>query len=141
MIPDNFVKARLAAYAYKEMQACGYKSMLAVAFILRNRVRAGWGNDWNTCLNNAPRFSAFEPRSETIVDLTGSDLQKLLSDIDEVYSGSRGDNLTEGGLYYYDTLRQDGKDGAQHKWFVEKIVQDAKSHPRVAQVGMVHIYK
>lgn len=140
MIPDNFVKSRLAAYAYKEMKGCGYKAMLAVAFVLRNRVRAGWSGEWNACLNTADRFSAFEPRPELNVEITDSDFQKLLADIDEIYNGNRSDNLTEGGLYYYDTLRNESK-GPQHKWFVEKIIKDPLRHPRVAQVGMVHIYR
>jgi hypothetical protein len=141
VIADNFVKARLASFAYREMNGCGYKAMLAVAYIIRNRVRAGWGNDWNTCLNSAGKFSAFELRPETTVELTSSDFTRLLADVEEIYSGNRADTLTEGGLYYYDVLRQDKKDTPQHRWFAEKIMQDAKNHPRVAQVGMVHIYK
>lgn len=143
MIADSFVKARLASYAYNEMRLSGYKAMLAVVFIIRNRVRAGWTGDWNTALNQAPRFSAFEARPEaTIIELSNPEFQKLLVDIEDVYSGNKSDPMTEGGLYYYDTLRKaEERDQKQQDWFVNHIIQDPKNHPRIAQVGMVHIYR
>lgn len=116
--------------------------MLAIAFILRNRVQRGWGGgDWGSVINSLDHYSAFEPKPQSQIELTDQNLRRLLIEIDELYSGEMPDVMTEKGLYYYDTLRQDGKSGDRHRWFVEKILQQPKEHPKVAQVGMIFIFR
>ena len=142
MTTDQFVKARLIQHCYDEGKQGGHQAMLAMAFILRNRVRKGWaGGDWGTIINTLDQHSAFESRPFSRIDLNDQNLRRLLIEIDELYSGVMEDEITDEGLYYYDTLRQDGKNGDRHRWFVEKILQNPKAHPKVAQVGMIFIFR
>lgn len=135
MTADNFIKAQVVTFAYHEAKTCGgFASMLAVATILRNRVKAGWG-DWLSVLNNAHRHAAHELTGGAI-DLGDEYLRRVLMVIDDVYQGNEPDTATEGGLYYIDTLRP-----APRKWFIDNIIQHPTQHPRVAQVGMLHIYR
>jgi hypothetical protein len=137
MTTDTAVKAQLAFFAYAEANHTGsLDSMRAVCFIIRNRVRAGWaGADWNRVINHAPTHTAHDARISR-PSFESDIFRRLLLEIDEIYSGGSADNLTEGGTYYCDVTGR-----AIRPWFAENIVQQPANHPRVAQVGMIHIFK
>jgi hypothetical protein len=138
MTTDTFVKAQLAMFAYTEANHTGsLDSMLAVCFIIRNRVRAGWvGGDWNRVINFAHHHAAFEGTRGDGPSLESEIFRRLLLQVDEIYQGTMEDNLTEKGLYYCDvTDRRPMRD-----WFASRIVRDQSNHPRIAQVGMLHIF-
>lgn len=136
MTTDTFVKAQLAGFAYTEANHTGsLDAMRAVCFIVRNRVRAGWaGGDWNRVINHAPVHAAHEAQSEG-PSLESEIFRRLLLQIDEIYQGTAEDNLTEKGMYYCDVTGRAVRD-----WFAQNIVRDPGHHPRVAQVGMIHIF-
>lgn len=140
MTPDAFVKAQLATLAYDEANHTGsLDSMRAIAFIIRNRVRAGWSaGNWNRVMNFAWRHSCFEPIAQDSGPSLESEIfRRLLIGIDEIYDGSAEDTMTEKGLYYCDSTR-----GLPVRdWFAKTIVQDPTNHPRVAQVGMIYIFR
>jgi hypothetical protein len=138
MTTDTFVKAQLAMFAYMEANHTGsLDSMLAVCFIIRNRVRAGWaGGDWNRVINFAPRHAAYDMRPEEGPSLESEIFRRLLLQVDEIYQGTMQDNMTEKGLYYCDAL------GGRplRDWFAQNIVRQPANHPRVAQVGMLYLF-
>lgn len=139
MTTDTFVKAQLAMFAYTEANHTGSLDALrAVCFIVRNRVRAGWsGGDWNRVINFAPRHAAHDLARFTAdgPSLESDIFRRLLLEIDEIYQGTAADNLTEQGLYYCDVTGRAVRD-----WFAKNIVREPANHPRVAQVGMIHIF-
>jgi hypothetical protein len=140
MTPEGFIRAQLAGYAYAEAFASGgYDSMLAVACVMRNRVRAGWhGGDWIANLNAAGEYQPFAP-IEPFWVLTNPNFRRVLQEIDDVHTGVFEDAYTSGGLFYLDSgLLQSGRD--LRAWFSEKILKDAANHPRIAQVGNLYIF-
>ena len=136
MTTDTAVKAQLAFFAFSEANHTGsLDAMRAVCFIIRNRVRAGWsGGDWNRVLNFASRHAAHE-LDHRPPSLESDIFRRLLMEIDEIYLGTRVDDLTEKGLYYCDLTGKPIRD-----WFAENIVRNQGHHPRVAQVGMFNIF-
>lgn len=136
MTTDTAVKAQLAFFAYSEANHTGQlDSMRAVCFIVRNRVRAGWGGgNWNRVINFAQRHAAHDTRTEG-PSLESDIFRRLLLEIDEIYQGTSEDGMTEGGLYYCDVTGRPIRE-----WFAKNIVQDQGHHPRVAQVGMLYIF-
>ena len=141
MTTDTFVKAQLAAFAYTEANHTGsIDAMLAVCFIVRNRVRAGWaGGDWNRVINFAAQHAAYEVDTQQHGPSLESEIfRRLLLQVDEIYQGTMQDNLTETkGLYYCDATE---RRRPMREWFVTRIVRDPYNHPRIAQVGMFHIF-
>jgi len=139
MTSDTFVKAQLAMFAFDEACHTGsLDSMRAVAFIIRNRVQAGWsGGNWNRTINFAWRHSCFEWEVSADPSLESDIFRRFLLQVDEIYDGTAEDNMTEKGLYYCDTTR--GR--PVRDWFAATIVRDPANHPRVAQVGMIYIFR
>lgn len=141
MSPENFVKAQIAQFAFEEVgHMGGFNQMLAVACILRNRVRKGWhGGNWIAVLNTAKESAAFDPGPRIDFDLSSAAFRRVLQEIDEIYTGMFNDDLTNEGLYYFDTLHNE-QNKTVRPWFAEKIIRDPANHPRIAQVGMLYIY-
>lgn len=140
MTADQFVKAQIAAFAWNEAGHCGgIDSMLAVCYVLRNRVRAGWfGGDWMSVLNGTEQSSAFELGQPKKMDIGSEVFRRLLMQIDDIYQGVAIDNLTYEGLYYIETL---SRGRFPRDWFLRNIVSNFANHPRIAQVGMIQIFK
>lgn len=140
MTGDQFVKGQLIAFAYQEAGHCGgIDSMLAVCYVLRNRVKAGWfGGDWMNVLNGVDQSSAYEYSRPEKVDISAEIFQRLLMRIDDIFQGAAEDTMTREGLYYIETH---DRGRTMREWFARKIIRDFTNHPRVAQVGMIQIYK
>lgn len=148
MTPENFIKAKLADYAWAEaFDQGGVNGMLAVACVLRNRQRKGWwGGDWMAVINNAKDAAPYESTWPE-PDLSRGDFRTVLQEIDDIYLGMYRDDLTgrderdpkrkDGGLYYMN-ITAEGR--TPRRWFEEKILADSKNHPRIAQVGMLYIF-
>lgn len=142
MTSETYVRAQLATLAWREgYQDGGINNSLAVAFVIKNRVRAGWG-DW---LDLIQRHAIWSSRNADELDTTSHpdarepNFQLLLQQIDGVFDGSMPDKLTVApklgdsrpGLYY-------GKlNNISREWFLENIVRNPESHPRTSQVGEV----
>ena len=141
-----FIKAKLAAFAYAEAAHCGgFDSMLAVACVVRNRVRKGWfGGDWLKVIANAGDAASlmYPPEVERppiLEDLTAPGFRRVLQEVDDIFLGMFKDTLTEGGLYYMNlTHAEQGQ--VVRPWFAEKILRDPANHPRKAQVSMIQIF-
>lgn len=135
MTAETYIKAHLAALAHREAGHCGgVNNMLAVAFVVRNRQRAGWrGGNWMELIASHDEYSAWL-HPATTPDLRELNFRILLQQIDDVFSGLAGDKMTEGALYYCELNR------VERAWFKENVLHDATSHPRVAQVGNVSFF-
>lgn len=139
MTNKDFIKSEICRLSYSDAGNISANAVLAVAFVLRNRVNAGWG-DWLSVLNSRGDFLAdhdylsksrvFDPREPV--------LRQVIERIDGVYDGSIEDKITAGGLYYADitSLIYNPKSA-----FGVNIVGKPDEHPRVAQVGNLTIFK
>lgn len=144
----DFISAQLATVAYQDGFDDGLPGMLAVAFSLRNRIRAGfWNGDWIALLNNHFSYSAYltPPHSE-IPDPRVYSVQCLLQEIDGIYRGTRRDDVTVPKDSIFDQFKIGDKppvalyyarlDKITNPWFIENITRQPATHPRIAQVGM-----
>ena len=143
MTTDNFVRAQLALLAWREGQASGITVMLAIAHMIVNRQKAGWGSLLD-CVRMYPTFSAKQLRPDlepAFPTLNDHNFRTLLQQIDDIANGSAQDNLTmsatnpvtnEPGLrgLYCAELHDVDRD-----WFVENICRRPEEHPRTATVG------
>lgn len=136
MTAENFIKAQLAAFVHREAAFHGgIDNMLAVAFVIRNRVRAGWmGGSWMGVIQSAETYSAtiYTP---TALDLREFHFRLLMQQIDDIYSGLMPDRMTDGALFYAELNR------VEREWFKQNILAHLDEHPRVATVGNVSFFK
>jgi hypothetical protein len=151
MTPENFIKAQLAEFAWREgSQYGGSNNMLAVAFVIRNRVRASWfGGDWLQVLENAHEAGALEMcfcengcprcRSNQLPNLRDDNFRLLLRTVDDIFSGLAVDRFTTdpqgNGALYYAELRT-----VNRAWFRENILRNLAAHSRIANVGPVEFF-
>jgi hypothetical protein len=134
---DTLIKGRMALYCIDEAYHLGgVDNMLAVAFVLRNRVAAGWqGGDWMAVLDQADEVAGKKREIARGVDLRDGSIRQFLSAVDDIYIGSKADDLTNEALFYAElhTLTND--------WFRENVVRKPENHPRVATVGMTAFFR
>lgn len=91
-----FLASQLARLAYLDGAHEGLSGMMACAFTIRNRVRAGFYNSsWPEVLSHHRDWSgSLDPYPDTIPDPNKFALQSLLQEIDGILSGSREDDIT-----------------------------------------------
>jgi hypothetical protein len=141
MTYENYIKAKLVDLAVREAYHMGgTASMCAVAQVIANRVRSGWG-EWNHVINTAPKFTGtatampdFDPK-----DLT---FRQFLTMVDDIYHGTADDtnvNIEDdrGALVslYYAELHNIDND-----WFRKEIAGNYDRHPRLAVVGQLTLF-
>ena len=135
MRSDEFVQGQLALLAWREGHKGGLNLMLAIAFMLRNRQKAGWG-DWLSIIKNYAlyRATAVEPTLDVeFPDVRDRDFLTLLQAIDGICSGAAVDYLTTNqekqGALYCGELHNVTRD-----WFLEKIVR-CPDHKRTTEIA------
>jgi hypothetical protein len=146
---DTFVKAQLALLCWRNAPAGKpFTSMKALAFLVRNRVKAGWmGGDWLAVIAEDPAYAAHVPngqyyssmaphtRLDSFPDLRNDLFQRFLWEVDRVYDGTAGDTMTEGALWWAEL------DKIDRPWFLEHIARRPEDHPRVAQVVTLTLWR
>lgn len=155
MTGADFLTAELARISWLEGGMDGVSGAKAVAFCVRNRVRAGWhGGDWSQVLSNHKSWSAdTEPLRSFIPDPRQPDFRILLQDITNIFTGQAEDNITIaqdsmtnylkiGNLsaapppaLYFCRLNEISND-----WFLTEIVRKTDSHKRIATVGTLTFF-
>lgn len=149
MTVDSFVKSQLALQCWRNAPAGkAFSSLQCLAFIVRNRVKAGWmGGDWMAVIANDPAYSAYGANGhhyaaggnpavlESFPDLRDDVFQRFLWEVDRIYDGSRGDPMTEGALWWAEL------DKITRPWFLEHIARLPEQHPRVAQVASLTLWR
>ena len=143
MNSDDYIKAKLCDFAWREgSRHGGTNNMLACAFVIRNRVAAGWG-DWLEVLANAPTHAATVYEAELFPpqpDIREPNFRRLLQLVEALWDGSMVDNITcnpkkEKALYYAEL------DKVNREWFMENICRKPDIHPRTSIVGPVTFFR
>lgn len=142
MTTDNFLKAELALFVWQNAHEYGgIDNMLALAFVLRNRVKQGWnGGDWSQVIAEAPSKAGDATIKGGYPDVRDTVVRMLLSRIDGVFNDSERDVYTvdhegRGALYYTDLAN------TTNPWFKANILQKLENHPIVAKVGPVSFFR
>jgi hypothetical protein len=152
---DTLQRAHLVDFCYAEARHTGsLDCMKAVAYVLRNRRAAGWGDgSWQRLMNAAATTAGNDYHNGVEADLNDRLLQMLARDIDDIYLGTSNDDVrrvVEGTLapegtgspgkpapaMYYQFI-----DLPVRTWFVDNIVRDHENHPRIGQVGMMALFR
>jgi hypothetical protein len=127
---ETFARATMADFCIREgARYGGIINMCSIAWVLRNRVFAGWG-DWYTVASTAhEKRGAIYP--EWKVDLRNGQVRMFLSRIDVIHNGEEVEDLVNGALYYSDLGLP------QNEWFSKNVLADRDEHPILAQTGPV----
>lgn len=137
---DTFQRAMVANFAYAQARHTGsLDCMKAVVCVLRNRLKAGWGNGtWQRLINTHRQYAGNLAEMGVEVELDDNLLRMLVRDIDDMYMGlSENDTsaVVKDALYYQFI------DQEPNPWFVQNILGDHKNHPRQGQIGMIALFK
>ena len=156
---SDFVTSQLALFAWHEgsrLNPGSLDSQIAIAWIIANRVKAGWGSsDWLKVLEAAPVHASCEPSemmTYAMPDLWNSGWIKLAQMCTDIYDGTAKDDLTwtpsREGLaqnlpgtdqyainqsrpsFFYANLNMPIR-----SWFIEKIIRKSEDHPRTVTIG------
>jgi hypothetical protein len=145
-----FERAQVASFAYREGRVTGSVDCIrAICFVLRNRVRSGWGDgsgSWLSILAGAAEVAgSVEPFSE-IDNVNDRILQLIVRDIDDIYLGQdrMEDNIRQivetddrrKPVLYYSFV-----DRSMRAWFRENIVRNPMEHQHVGNVGPMLLFR
>lgn len=155
MTGADFLTAELARIAWLEGSSEGLSGAKAVAFTVRNRVRAGWfGGSWAEILSHHRDWSATqEPLPVTVPDPREPGFRALLQDVTNIFTGQTEDNITIAQDPISSSMRLGGVavapnpclyfgriDRIENPWFLEHISRNTAQHRIIAQVGMLHFW-
>lgn len=136
---QTFERGQVAAFAYNQAKRTGsVDCMKAVCYVIRNRVRAGWGDGtWLSIIQSHPAVSG---NAIVEMELNAKDrlLQMIVRDIDDIYLGNSGDDTK---VVVQDSLYYQFIDQPVNPWFVENIVRKPIDHPRIGHVGPIALFK
>jgi hypothetical protein len=138
MTLDQFQRAQLFAYAYQQALHTGsLAAMKAVAYIIRNRVVAGWHDgNWIEAIQRAQDVSGNEPTEQPLFDCYSQTFQILARTIDDIYFGQIDEiGRTVDGALYYQFINRPLRD-----WFYAHVLLDQKAHKRRAIIGSMMVY-
>lgn len=133
---ENYIKGRIVDFAVAEAHHHGSsEGMLAVAQVLANRVKAGWG-EWHKVIATAPEYIGTE-QARVSIDPRDATFRRVLAGIDDIYQGIADDtnvNVEDDdgkhlALYYAEL------NNITRPWFIDNITRQLGRHPRLATVG------
>lgn len=144
-------RAMLAVFAAREVGPRGsLEEMRAVACCIRERVKAGWYENWLLTMENADETAAHPWNLSVKLDPDNRSFQRMLSDVDDIYysqnrhalestdeeSFSLEDSIAELKLKYWCFTNR-----PMTQWFRDNIARDPKNHPMRAQMGLMMFYQ
>jgi spore germination cell wall hydrolase CwlJ-like protein len=124
----DYNKSLLMLLVYREARGEGPEGMRAVAHVVQNRVRRGWG-DWIAVQTKINQFSSMSVLgdSQTVVFPDAAAASSLFGVVEAVYGSSDADP-TSGALYY----ANEAVVGAG--WYRTHIIENP-AHPITATIG------
>lgn len=145
----TFERAQVAGFAFLEAQHTGnLDCMRAIAFVLRNRVRAGWGDgSWLSVIADNARVAGNEPLpGRQIEGASDRLLQMIVRDIDDIYLGqdriddtirdiTTSSDRKKPALYYCFVNRE------IRPWFTGNIIRQSQEHAHIGTIGALMLYR
>ena len=154
MTLNDLSRVQLAVFACKAAGPnASLEMMKAICYVMRNRVRAGWG-DWIEVIETADQHAGNEPVPVKL-DSTNRNLQRLLRDIDDVFYAQSGSYQSCGSDTIEAAMGEQGtgadKRGAllywcrigqpYRPWFEENILKDQKNHRMRMPMGLMLFFE
>lgn len=140
----SFERGQVAGWAYRKARHTGSLDCIkALAYIVRNRVKAGWGDGtWLWVIENhwtvEGNETAVSPKADyKPMDASDRMLQLFVREIDGIYDGSSQDDTKR---VVNDALYFQFVDLPPRPWFVENIVERHEHHRRVAGIGTIAFF-
>jgi hypothetical protein len=141
MTLNDLQRAALVLFAAREVGPEGSPvQMRAVCHVIRNRVRAGWGDaNWFTVIEQHPRVAGNGCGVPGELDINDRRLAMLARDIDEIFYGEAMDEIgqlcappdkSSPVLLYWAFI-----DRPVAHWFLQNIIRQPEHHKQRAQVG------
>ena len=161
MTLNDVQKAELALFAARAADAgASLEQMKAIAYCVRNRVRAGWHDgQWLTVMEHADEAAGNLPGPRVTLDPSSRALQRMIADVDDIYyrTGNReqgiGNRNQESQAQRFATEADDmadalGKclywcfiDQPMNPWFVDNVMNQPAEHPSRAQMGLMMFFE
>jgi hypothetical protein len=122
------------------------KHMKAIAYVIRNRVRAGWAENWLAAMEQA-EVNRANDLVRYPLNINSRAFQMFTRDIDEIFYGSNQDNdeiaavccgatKEEAPLMYWCYI---GRPISQ--WFTENILRKPEEHRQRANFNLLYLYE
>ena len=156
MTQSDLNKAALVMFATRcAGEGASLEQQKAIAFCIRNRVKAGWGDgSWLTVMEEAGEYMGNLPGPQVRIDSNSKTLARLMRDVDEIYyGGGRFQGGTEEGQLGMGAEVGGDLESAIgnskfwlfmrepfNPWFVERIMHDPENHPNHAQMGLMQFF-
>jgi hypothetical protein len=157
---NDVQRAALALFAAREAgEFASLEQMKAIAYCVRNRVKAGWHDgQWLTVLEYSEEAAANMPSTRVILDPANRILQRLIADIDDIYYGTpAGDpNRIKNMIPTAQRFAADGGTLEQTlhaccywcwlnqpftPWFQANIIDQPEYHPHRVQLGLMAFFE
>lgn len=127
---NGYIQGQLATIAWIDGLESGLNGMHAVAWVVRNRVIAGWrSGDWVANI-----WALYRERSREWgepPDVRDPSFLSLLQSVDLIYKGDAVDKLSNGALYY-DCLNHAAIRTPEHY---------GRTYTFLAKIGTLTLYK
>ena len=156
---NDVQRAALALFAAREAgQGASLEQMKAIAYCVRNRVKAGWHDgQWLTVMEHGEEAAGNLKAIRAPLDVNNRALQRLISDIDDIYYGApmghpnmvnktstaqrfaaEGGDLENaiGKSCYWCWINQPFT-----PWFQEHILDRPDEHPNRTQMGLMAFFE
>ena len=146
MTLNDVQRAALVLFAARQVGSDGnLEQMKGVCYIIRNRVRAGWGDaNWLTVMEEASSCAGNDPVDERL-RLEDRRLAHLARDIDSIFYGDESDEIARvcirqskerPPILYWCFIHRPMRD-----WFKLTIAGDPKNHPMRSQIAFMMLYE
>lgn len=151
MTANDLQKAALVFFAARETGCRDLQQMRAICYVIRNRLRQGWAENWLTLIETAGVHAGNDPLPDYSLDLQNRNLQLLARDIDQIFFGDSytSDPIAEAvsevrtisGKKRNPPLYYCFADRPIRDWFTSRIIRDQENHQNSTQVGFMMLYE
>jgi hypothetical protein len=157
---NDLQRGALALYAARAAGRGGsLEQMKAIAYCVRNRVKSGWfDGQWLTIIEHAEEADGNVSAARILLDPNNRVLQRLVSDIDDIYYGARveGSREQQGKIAIAQRFSPQGGDLEDavgkscywcmvnepiRPWFKQHIIDRPEEHPNRSNMGLMAFFE
>lgn len=131
---DDYQKAKLVEVGWRHGKVFGgHLASVMIMSCLANRQRLGWGS-WLDIIDGIPAKAATIEQPEGTPSVWEPNFVRLLHEVEAIFDGSK--DYANGAVYWADTSQP-----ITNEWFQEKILNNLVSHPKVADMNSLMLFR
>lgn len=143
MNQDDYIKAKLIDRVWSEDHQDALHGIKLAAFIIRNRVNAGWGS-WLQMIKNFDNFAGNLRGPDLDINFNDPLFRKVNAAVEDIYSGMEPDDMTSSSdpfsgktttALYFANLNK-----PLTEFFQTKILGDKENHRHCGQCGSLTLF-